>query len=155
MYDPACAYACENTVTGWMLDCEDGETGEHAHGMMDMEAPSPLCYATSDHYLQTLAWCVSTHCEGEPMSKLERWWERYAVGNDPHQPDPKYSYQRALALVVSPPTDVVDSEQVLDKVSLVDEYSYLSNYNADYNFEKMEIRAETYGYVYKFVENTS
>jgi hypothetical protein len=145
MYDPACAYACENTVTGWMLNCDDGQTGPHSHHGGEMEAPTPLCYSTNDPYLQTLAYCLSTHCKDQPMSKLEKWWEKYAVGNDPGQPDPVYSYQRALQLVENPPTTIVDSEEVLDTVSLVDEETYLSNYLADYNFEKMDWRAETYG----------
>ncbi|PMD59360.1 uncharacterized protein K444DRAFT_613336 [Hyaloscypha bicolor E] len=42
---------------------------------MDMGAEfttSPECYATDDSFLQTLAYCMSTHCSGVSEWKLEQ-----------------------------------------------------------------------------------
>lgn len=151
MYNPACAFACRDTVTGWMLDCDGSMNGEdHDHGdggMDDMGWPSPECYATNDPFLQTLAWCISTHCQGVAMSQLEEFWTAYVTGRYAVQPSPKYSYQKALQLVTEPPTSIVSLSDVLNVPSLIDEEVYLSSYNGDHGFEKMEAKTSRYGYV--------
>ncbi|KAF2873527.1 ferric reductase like transmembrane component-domain-containing protein [Massariosphaeria phaeospora] len=148
MYDPVCAYACRDTVSAWMLDCGDAGSGGHSHhSAMEMETPSPLCYATNDPFLQTLAWCISTHCKDVPISKLEQYWELNVAGRQSEQPSPKYSYQTALAMVTEPPTTVVDPEEILDVTSLVDEESYLGSYNGDWVFEIIETTSTRYSLV--------
>ncbi len=152
MYDPPCAYACRDTVTAWMLDCEDGTGaggGHHHDGgdMEGMESPSPECYTSNDPFLQTLAWCISTHCEGISMSRLEEFWDLNVAGRMEVQPLPKYSYQKALQLVTEPPTNITSADDILTGPSLVDDETYLSSYNGDRGFEKMEIRTSTYAYV--------
>jgi hypothetical protein len=115
---------------------------------MHMAAATPECKATNDAFLTTLAWCFHTHCPDIKNSTLERVWEMDIVGRKKVQPSPKYSYQVALALAhESPPTEIVDSEAVLNKTSLVDEAVWQSNFNADYVFEKMEAVTEKYGQV--------
>jgi hypothetical protein len=146
MYDPPCAFACIDTVRSWELDCG------HQHDMdMDMEhmhmsSSTPECRAVNDPYLQTMAWCFHTHCSGVKNSTLERVWEMDIVARLKVQPMPAYSYQVALSRVAqSPPTSVLDSGATLNTTSLVDEETWLSNFNGDEGFEKMEVRAETYG----------
>ncbi|RGP78968.1 ferric-chelate reductase [Fusarium longipes] len=148
MYDPPCAYACIDTVKSWNLKCDGDHGMDHSMGSMHMAAATPECKATNDPFLTTLAWCFHTHCADTKNSTLERIWELDIVGRKKVQPSPKYSYQVALALASeSIPTQVVDSEEVLDRTSLVDEAVWLSNYNADYIFEKMEAVTEKYGII--------
>ena len=146
MYEPPCAYACIDTVKGWELDCgEDHDMDGMDMGGMHMSATTPECRATSDPYLQTLAWCFYTHCEGVNNSTLETVWEMDIVARLEVQPMPAYSYQAALARVAqAPPTSVLDSDATLNTTSLVDEDSWLGNFNGDQGFEKMEARTQTY-----------
>jgi hypothetical protein len=148
MYDPGCAFACRDTVTSWMLDCGDAGTniGSH-HGGMAMATPTPLCYATNDPFLQTLALCIANHCKEEPLSKLEYWWETYLVGRQPGQPYPKISYQTALENIQTQPMTIVGDEDVLNATSLVDEAVWLANYNGDHGYDITEARSSTYGCV--------
>jgi hypothetical protein len=146
MYDPACAFACRDTVTSWMLDCGDAGTGGHSHhGDMETETPSPLCYATNDPFLQTLAWCISTHCEDDPIPKLESWWEKYLVGRTPGQPSPKTSYQKALNDTQNIPTSIVNDGDILNRTSLVNEDMWLANFNGDHGYDITEATSSTYG----------
>ncbi|RMJ13642.1 hypothetical protein CDV36_006670 [Fusarium kuroshium] len=148
MYDPPCAFGCIDTVKGWSLDCKDDHgMGEHSSSM-HMAAATPECKATNDPFLQTMAWCFHTHCADVKNSTLENIWEMDIVGRLKVQPTPKYSYQVALSLAAKdPPTEVVDSEEVLNRTSLVDEDAWLGNFNGDNGFEEMEILAERYGIV--------
>ncbi|KAK6336295.1 hypothetical protein TWF696_001857 [Orbilia brochopaga] len=123
-----------------MLDCPD------SHHHMDMstssmammhQMPSPQCYASNDFFMQTLAWCIHTHCPADtPISKLETYWEMNVAGRKDNQPLPKYSYQDALARVTTPPTEIVNSTVVLNRTSLVNEWLYSANYGALYAIEK-------------------
>ncbi|KAK4100929.1 hypothetical protein N658DRAFT_524460 [Parathielavia hyrcaniae] len=147
MYNPTCAFACIDTVRGWPLDCHEHD----GHGGMDSHhtpSATPECRASSDPYLQTLAWCLHTHCPGVKNSTLETVWEMDVVARQKVQPLPAYSYQVALSrAAAAPPTSVLDAEATLNTMSLVDEQSWLANFNGLEVFEKMEVRAETYGIV--------
>ncbi|KAK3324330.1 putative ferric-chelate reductase [Cercophora scortea] len=151
MYNPTCAYACRDTVTSWTLNCTDSEDMS-GHDMSDMagmdmgsSSPSPECFATNDPFLQTLAWCISTHCTDEDIATLETYWQLNVAGRQAVQPLPKDSYQRALLKVTTPPTSVLDADAVLNEVSLVDEDAYAANLGGEYGFEDMEITHERYG----------
>ncbi|KAK6358003.1 hypothetical protein TWF730_007357 [Orbilia blumenaviensis] len=137
-WDPVCAYACRNSAAGFKLDCGDSHHGEdHGSMMMMHHMPSPQCYATNDFFLQTLAWCIHTHCPGDtPVSKLETYWEMNVAGRKDNQPLPKYSYQDALSRVTNPPADVVNSTEVLNRTSLVNEWFYSANFGALSAIEK-------------------
>jgi hypothetical protein len=146
MYDPPCAYACIDTVGGWNLDCGHEHTDHMDMSGMHMSSATPECKATSDPFLQTLAWCFRTHCPGVSNSTLERVWEMDIVGRKVVQPMPAYSYQVALSRAAqAPPTSILDSEATLNTTSLVDEEAWLGSFNGDEAFEKMEIRASTFG----------
>ncbi|KPA37340.1 ferric-chelate reductase [Fusarium langsethiae] len=148
MYDPPCAYECIDTVKSWSLNCAGDHGMDHDMGSMDMAAATPECKATNDAFLETMAWCFHIYCKDINNSTLERVWEMDIVGRNKVQPSPKHSYQVALALAYkSPPTEVVDSAAVLNKTSLVDEATWLSNSNADYIFERMEAVTEKYGII--------
>lgn len=137
MYDPPCAYGCKGAVKAWSLDCGDFGTGGHSHDGT-MAAPTPECYANNEPFLKTLAFCISVHCKGVAMSKIERFWETDLVGHQTVQPSPKISYQQALVSVTTPPTTVVDGKEMLETVSLVDDTVWLANFNGNEGFEVQE-----------------
>ncbi|KAB5533414.1 ferric reductase like transmembrane component-domain-containing protein [Coniochaeta sp. 2T2.1] len=150
MYDPPCAYACIDTVKGWDLDCggDHDDMDSMDMGSMAMSSTTPECRATNDPFLQTLAWCFHTHCLEVKNSTLETIWEMDVVARLAVQPMPAYSYQVALSRVAqAPPTYVLDSKAVLNTTSLVDEESWVANFNGDQGFETMEIRTETYAII--------
>ncbi|KAF3196065.1 hypothetical protein TWF225_000414 [Orbilia oligospora] len=136
-WDPVCAYACRNSAAGFMLDCGESHHGMDHGSMMMHHMPSPQCYATNDFFMQTLAWCIHTHCpQDTPISKLETYWEMNVAGRKDNQPLPKYSYQDALARVIDPPTGIVNSTEILNRTSLVNEWFYSANYGALSAIEK-------------------
>jgi hypothetical protein len=78
-YDPYCAMSCLRSFSSLMLACSGG--GEH----VDMHAvmTSSACWANDTPYLTSLAWCMHEKCSVElkiPNSKLERFWETDATG---------------------------------------------------------------------------
>lgn len=149
MYKPPCAHACRDSLKGTALKCSivnedhEGHSGGH-HGSSNI-VTSPECYATDDVFLQSLAYCISTHCEHLPTWKLERFWSLYTVGRLPGQPDPKDSYQQALAKVGKVPTTVAVSGDSLNVTSVVDDEAYVGNYNGDNGFETAEVSHERFG----------
>ncbi|KAF2435456.1 ferric reductase like transmembrane component [Tothia fuscella] len=153
MYSPTCATACRDVISPSSLNCTEMESGSGHGGMMMMHgasATSPECYATDDVFLQSLAWCISTHCTGKnsvPLWKLERWWKTSVVGKAAIQPDPKESYEKTLSRVTKPPTEILVSKDPLNKTSLVPEDSYTASFNADTIFEKQESLHSRYGIV--------
>lgn len=147
MYKPPCAYACKDSISN-PLNCNDHD--EHDMHMvrrmsgMDMEEPSPECYASNEPYLQTLAHCMSTHCEDVEVWKLERFWEMNVAGRKLHQPSPKMSYQEALDSIAEAPTEIIPAEEMLHVASLVDEETWLAAYGGDHTFEMNEGRHSRY-----------
>lgn len=148
MYPPTCAHACRDSISN-PLDCGDDGSMHHVHGMvrrMDMgHMPSPECYATNDAYLETLAYCISTHCQDVEAWRLEKYWERNVPGRLEYQPEPKETYQEALAKVTTPPNSTTPLDQTLLFVSLVDEETYLATFNAKDAFEINENAHSRYG----------
>lgn len=147
MYKPPCAYACQASISN-PLNCNEHD----AHDMqmirrmsgMDMDTPSPECYATNEPYLQTLAYCMSTHCSDVEVWKLERFWKMNIAGRKLDQPSPKMSYQQALESLTQAPDEVIPAEEMLHVASLVDEEAYLSGYGGDHTFEINEERHSRY-----------
>ncbi|KAF1988396.1 ferric reductase-like protein transmembrane component 4 [Aulographum hederae CBS 113979] len=151
MYKPTCAFACRDTISGSSLSCtpHSMDDMEGMDGMaMDMGGDTePECYATDDVFLQTLAYCISTHCQGVPLWELEEYWKKNVAGNDAVQPDPKISYQKALEDITETPTAVLVSGEPLNVTSVVGEEDYMLNWRADSIFEDMEVTHERYGLV--------
>lgn len=145
MYKPVCASACRASVSN-PLNCADHQMVKRMGGMKKKKE-SPECYANNDPFLQTVAYCISTHCQDVPIWKLEQWWAKRIPGKMPHQPQPKQTYQETLASITTPPQNVTASDDMLMETSLVDEDDYISNYNGNYIFEKNEVTHARHGYV--------
>jgi hypothetical protein len=148
MYDPLCAFSCRAVVSGATLLCSTNEDGGHSMPGMTMgmgAMTEPDCYATDDIYLQTMAYCISTHCKDVPNSKLEKYWEVNIVGDQSDQPKPKKSYQQALASIKDTPTETIVSGEQLNKTGLVSDEDYTMNWNSQMSFERAEDTHERYG----------
>lgn len=139
MYDPPCAYMCRSSVSGWMLECPEDQyqvSAGHHRRQHTMMMPTAECYASNEPFLQTLAWCIHTHCSNNTaIAAIEAYWERNAPGNLLVQPLPNISYQDALASIESPPNEVINATEILDRVSLTDEWLYQANWGANVGIE--------------------
>lgn len=154
MYKPACATACRDILSAYSLECED-DNQDHTHmkrmaGMgMEKTPPTPECYAVNDPYLQSLAYCISEHCQDQHIYTIEEWWDGRVTGNAINQPKPKETYQSALAKIVqNPPTNVTDPEEMLTEPSLVDDRKWLGNFHGDAVFARNERMHVTLGHVH-------
>ncbi|KAI8801093.1 ferric reductase-like protein transmembrane component 4 [Cladochytrium replicatum] len=147
MYKPACASACRSVIGMATLNCT---TMHHDHssegGMMMMSMTSPECYATDDAFLQSLAFCISTRCSELSPATIETYWEKNVAGTEDVQPNPKESYQRALAKVTVTPTVTFDGK-VLNSTQLVAAADYEANWNALTAFEQAEDTHSRYGLI--------
>jgi hypothetical protein len=150
MYKPTCAFACRDSIASSTLTCTTTSDMADMPGLaMDMGSgeTEPDCYATDDAFLQTLAWCISIHCKNVPEWKLEKYWKMNVAGHAAVQPIPKETYQQTLARIVSGPNETLVGGDPLNKTSLVFEEDWLSNFNADSEFETQEVTHERYGCV--------
>lgn len=147
MYQPNCAYACRAVLASSTLDCSS--PAMEMSGMSGMSAGAstdPECYATDDAFIQTLAWCVSSRCKDDvPLYTLERYWLLNVAGTQKIQPDPKYSYQQALAVIARPPNETLIAGDPLNTTSLVSDRDYIATFNAQEVFEEQEGLHERYG----------
>jgi hypothetical protein len=93
-----------------------------SHHGMDMawmvdESPSPECYAANDAFLQTLAYCIYSHCQTQANSTLQKYWELNVAGSEQDQPLPKESYHQALQSIGFRPNATMNSSAVLESAS--------------------------------------
>ena len=146
MYKPLCASTCRDVISSTTLNCS--APVDTAEMDMDMDSgTSPECYSTDDTFLETLAYCMSTHCQDTAVWELEKYWRTNVAGTQPNQPVPKASYQETLANITTEPTDTLVLGEELNKTIIVSHEDYEASYNAHGVFEKMEVTHETYGYV--------
>ena len=162
MYHPWCAQACKDTLGTTGLVCNDtvastnqGDKGDMSgmDGMsmkkrMDMDGtgPSIECIASNGPFLQSLAYCVDTHCATEStVAEVEEWWNGIMLGREVGQPTPAMSFSQALASLSQAPNSTLAEGEMMDKPVLVDEAAYIGNYNGDAAFETVEEAHARYG----------
>ncbi|KAE8167398.1 ferric reductase [Aspergillus tamarii] len=145
MYDPPCAFACRSSISN-PLECSMS-AGNGTDILMTEESPDPECYAMNDAFLQTLAYCMMSHCHAELNSTLQRYWEMNVAGSEENQPWPKVTYEGALASIEVTPSVSVNSSTVLTSASLVDEDLYKMQWRTLTNFERVETTHNRYGLV--------
>ena len=127
------------------MDMSDMDMGDLGTSWVIEEYPDPECYAENDAFLQTLAYCMYSHCHTEANSTLQRYWEMNVAGSDANQPLPKESYQQALWSIGFTPNITVSSTEVLKSASLVSDTTYKLQYKTLTIFERVETAHETYG----------
>lgn len=142
-YDPFCGMACLRSFSSLMLACSDGGEMVGMHAQMT----SSSCWASDTSYLTSLAWCMHEKCStiGIPNSKLERFWETDATGQQSagvKTVKPKWSYAEALAQVEDKPTvQLTRADTDLNTTALVSPDVYLAQYNILYSIQR-EITVE-------------
>jgi hypothetical protein len=144
MYQPGCAFACRSSVPRSSIPCDTHLNGHHSSSV------SAECLADSTAYLESAAWCISIKCgpEGEDIavSEIEKFWETDLVGRQLDQPPPKWTYQESLARVAQdPPTEILGEEEAFNRTVIIDEDTYIAEWNGNTGFEHVEINHETYG----------
>ncbi|KAE8378513.1 ferric reductase [Aspergillus bertholletiae] len=137
MYKPPCAHACRSSITNPLNCSSSSEDGIGIKWTVET-SPDPECYATNDGFLQTLAYCIYSHCQMVPNSTLQKYWE---------QSLPKEAYQQALQSIGFMPNITTDVSTVLESASLVPEELYDLNWRTLTAFEKVEATHERYGLV--------
>jgi hypothetical protein len=128
IYVPRCAHACRAAIQPSPLECTSSTE----------LSTSAQCYASNDPFLQTLAYCVYSQCEGITNSDLENYWDRYVVGWDLTTPSPKYNYLTALDLASQPNTTLRYGKSLV-KVSLVPENDYIIAYTSLADWDESEV----------------
>ena len=146
MYNPLCAFSCRDVLSSSMLNCSES-VSMSSMGIDMGSDTSPDCYATDDAFLESLAYCLSTHCQDVSVWVLEKYWVMNVAGTSINQPMPKATYQQTIANMTTKPTDTLVIGEDLNKTMIVSYEDYEKSYNAQSAFERMEIKHETYGYV--------
>ncbi|TID27931.1 hypothetical protein E2P81_ATG00687 [Venturia nashicola] len=147
MYKPGCAHACRSALSNFPLNCTPhGDMNMPGMSMAHMPETGPECYATDDAFLQSLAYCIHTRCQGVPAWELEKYWRMNVAGRAQVQPDPKETYQQALEKAGTP-TETLADKNSLNKTSKISDAAYISNYNGLTIFEEMEVAHEKYGII--------
>ncbi|KAI2776730.1 putative rerric reductase like transmembrane component [Daldinia loculata] len=147
MYDPICAYACRNAISLYQLSCSatiDHNSMKRHYNLGFMTSDD--CYATDDNFLRSIAYCISTHCSGTPLSDLEHYWTNFLTSHKPGQNSPKESYSITLAHIDPPPAVVVNPTSILNQTTLVAEEEYLREYDHVFSFQQVETRQTEFGF---------
>lgn len=144
-YDPSCAFACYNALSGAPLQCTaEDHSGGHSHGS---GPTSPDCRANDEPFLTTLAYCMKEHCDDAGVSvwRRERFWNDHVTGGE--NVLPRWDYSEALALIDDPPVIKFNSSEVLNRSVLLPEASYSMQNNFNVMFDHLESLQSTYMYV--------
>lgn len=110
-----------------------------------MAKTSPECYTTDEAFLTTLAYCVSQHCHDLPVWRIEKWWKSNVAGTQQLQPDPKWTFQEAMAKIKIAPVPAYSEKIPLNITSTISDDMWLGNYNGLVEFETLEITSEKFG----------
>lgn len=148
-YKPVCAFACDRSLTSYMLECStDMAMGSGMDMSGDDAMTTAACRASDTPWLQTLAWCVHTKCaQVVAASELERFWETQCTGDA--SVAPKWTYGETLANISAPPTEELSADtdtQTLNFTALVNADTWLSQYNALYATQRENVVESGYRY---------
>lgn len=144
-YDPPCAFACYNALSGAPLSCSsmDRSGGGHSHGS---GPTTPECRANDTPFLTTLAFCMKEHCDKEGIStwRRERYWNDHITGDSGVLP--KWDYTEALAHIREAPIEMFNASEMLTGTVLLSEMAYSMQSNFNVNFDHLEGLQATYMY---------
>lgn len=144
MYKPPCAHVCRSSITN-PLNCSTNSNDDMGITWIIEKSPEPDCYATNDAFLQTLAYCIYSHCRTESNSTLQRYWEMNVAGSEKDQPLPNQAYQQALQNIGFRPNITANASTALESASLVSEELYKLNWRTLTVFEEVEATHEKFG----------
>jgi hypothetical protein len=115
IYIPRCAHACRITIQESPLECSYKGT------------TAAQCYASDDPYLETLAFCISSHCKNESNAAIDIFWSKYVVGWELATPQPIFTYKTALSHA-GQPNSILKYGKLLERVSIVAPTEYTLGY---------------------------
>ena len=144
LYKPLCAWTCREVFSSSPLNCSEPMDMEDADAELET---LPECYATDDAFLQSLAYCLSTHCQNVAIWDLEEYWSKYVADYEPNQAIPKATYQQVSQNITTEPTDTLVLGEALNKTMMASDEDYEAAQNGLGNFEKMETNHATHGCV--------
>ncbi|OAA54042.1 ferric-chelate reductase (Fre2) [Cordyceps fumosorosea ARSEF 2679] len=163
LYDPYCAFVCEfslfvpiNCTTADLaivpkyLRRRDADEAAKpvwpsGDGWAVTTETTPTCLSRNEFYLQTLAYCIKSHCTSIPTSAAEKFWEGQLV-KLPDGSGPK-SYTDVVAAISEPPTRPVNATQVLNYTGIVPEEQWQLLYRDVSNSAMNEIRHSLYSLI--------
>lgn len=149
MYRPWCGSACSDVLNSLYLDCTEFMDASHeGHAMVKrmegMEGPmgttSPECYANSTVWLETLSYCIKSHCDAEGMSssEQERFWQKSAAGGLVVP-----TLKEALP-ATAPTGELTADAEWLNTTMLANEQKWTTDRRTISTFEKAEEAHSTY-----------
>lgn len=151
MYKPVCCYACHDALSALYLNCTTFSDDHHS-GMdmklmkrMDMGGEtmadtSVECRASNQVWLQTLAYCISSHCseEGAGEGHQAQCFQKVAAELTPVQ-----SLEESIPS--EPPTrELAEDDEWLNTTRLVNPVLYADNWRTLDEFARSEERHTQY-----------
>ncbi|KAK0651111.1 ferric reductase like transmembrane component-domain-containing protein [Cercophora newfieldiana] len=146
MYDPACAFGCSDTLSGYMLDCSDHDHVSSGHSHGGGGPTTPECRADNTPWLTTLAYCIASNCDASvPAWKKEKYWLEQSTASK--SVAPKWTFAEALAQVKEVPTREVGEEEMLNFTAVANHESWQMNTLTREFFEEAETAHSRYGII--------
>ena len=145
MFHPYCCSACSDSLAMVYLNCTTFSESNGADGGMSMKlrkrmdmdmagTTSDECHATNRPYLETLAYCVQSHCDAEGISdrKQDSCFQRLAAGGVAVP-------SLANSLPTTAPTEELAEDAMwLNKTMLVNEVYWMADRGTIDEFETSE-----------------
>ena len=147
-YEPPCAFACDRSLSSFMLTCSDPMPMDMSMSM-SADITSPQCRADDTSWLTTLAWCMHTQCASHDVktSNLEHFWETQSTEDPLQLTAPKWDYSTTLFRASQPPNQTIsDPKTTLNFTALVDPATYMSQWNALTTVQRENVVESSFGY---------
>ncbi|KAK2616934.1 hypothetical protein QQS21_000022 [Conoideocrella luteorostrata] len=160
LYEPACAYACQNSIST-SLNCTTESADSKVSGRSTHSAaqdapsnsswiitnnPTDKCRAHNSFYRDTLAYCIQQHCLDESRSDLEHFWRKHGPGSAGVR---TASYRRTIANLTTqpPPQRSVSSNKTLDYFGYVPIRMLKPEYRSLKTYIAIEVTHQRFGLI--------
>lgn len=161
LYEPACGFSCAYQVSA-PLNCslsdlpppapdspEEDPSFPSGKGWKVTATPSPKCQANNLFFLQSVAYCLDSHCRSNLSSaELESFWGTQVP---PSYEDPtihaKITFAQALELIHGIPTKFINATELLNFTGKVPEETFATYYHTMSKFASNEVTHEKYSLI--------
>ncbi|TLD37959.1 hypothetical protein E2P81_ATG03634 [Venturia nashicola] len=134
-WQPRCPYSCQLSLSSTILHCT-------IPGVKPFT--TPVCYASNEVYLQSLAWCIHSRCGNLALWQDEEWWTTMATGN----PKTRTTWSFEQALPENEPDATMVRKKPLEAVSKVSDRDYQKSWNTYAESERVEKEGSKYAIIY-------
>lgn len=107
--------------------------------------PTTTCQSRNEFYLQTLAYCLKTHCDAQSVGDIEKWWEA-ELTKLPDGTGPR-PYSEVLVGITEKPARPINATEPLNFTALVPEEVYHSHYVDVHGGATNEMRNSQYSLI--------